>query len=71
MLWRPLMVAWLQAGVGILSILDEELILPKGSDTHMLSRMQIQHRAHPHYKKPRFQSDQFTIVHYAGQVRQG
>jgi len=55
-------------GKGILPILDEELVVPKGSDQTFLSKMHQAHEKNPNYKKVLKNPNQFIVIHYAGQV---
>lgn len=52
----------------ILSMTDEEIKLPKGSDKNLLSRMHAQHAKHKYYVKPKMGGESFTVKHYAGPV---
>ena len=58
---------------GILVMLDEEIIMPKGTDMTFLSKVKTRQSRHPAFhieQKKRFQSESaFTIVHYAGAVQ--
>ncbi|PRW61206.1 myosin-1-like isoform X1 [Chlorella sorokiniana] len=57
------------AGVGILSLLDEECMMPKGSDSTFAAKLQQQQAAHPRFSyNTRAPGDDFTIQHYAGPV---
>ena len=54
---------------GVLSLVNEEVIVPNGSDASLLSKMQQQHRAVAEFKAlPRSQGDGFIVQHYAGPV---
>ena len=55
---------------GIFSLMDEELKLPRGSDTGFLARLGKRHTDHPHLGKvkPKRASTQFAVVHFAGEV---
>ncbi|RHY35522.1 hypothetical protein DYB32_000028 [Aphanomyces invadans] len=55
---------------GIMPLLDEQIMLKrKTTDRQLLSIYHQTHlEKHPHYAKPRFESDDFVIKHYAGDV---
>ncbi|CAD5223229.1 unnamed protein product [Bursaphelenchus okinawaensis] len=61
--------------LGIISMLDEECIVPKASDQTLASKLNDQHLGkHPNFQKPKppkgKQADaHFALVHYAGTVR--
>jgi len=56
--------------MGILALLDEESLFPKGTDTTFLNKLHAQFdaKSHPKYMKPRFSKTAFGISHYAGDV---
>ncbi|EQC29888.1 hypothetical protein SDRG_12432 [Saprolegnia diclina VS20] len=55
---------------GIFPLLDEQIMLKRKTTDRQL--LNIYHQTHldkhPHYAKPRFESDDFVIKHYAGDV---
>jgi len=53
---------------GVLGVLDEEIRLPNGSDSNFLQRLHKAQMGCRYYRKPRMQVEQFTVVHYAGDV---
>jgi myosin heavy subunit len=54
---------------GVLSLTNEEVVVPNGSDDSLLQKLQQQHRAHDRFKlMPRAQGEGFVIHHYAGPV---
>uniref|UniRef100_A0AAF5I0Q2 Myosin motor domain-containing protein n=1 Tax=Strongyloides stercoralis TaxID=6248 RepID=A0AAF5I0Q2_STRER len=61
--------------LGIVSMLDEECIVPKATDMTLASKLTDQHLGkHPNFQKPKppkgKQSDaHFALIHYAGVVR--
>ncbi|MCP9264595.1 Myosin-4 [Dirofilaria immitis] len=61
--------------LGIVSMLDEECIVPKATDMTFVQKLNDQHLGkHPNYQKPRppkgKQSEaHFAVIHYAGTVR--
>ncbi|KAL4423973.1 hypothetical protein ABPG75_001274 [Micractinium tetrahymenae] len=57
------------AGIGILSMLDEECMMPKGSDSTFAAKLQQQHAAHPRFShNAKAHGDSFAVHHYAGTV---
>lgn len=56
---------------GIFSLLDEECIIPKGSDPGFARKMYLQLQQHVHFSASRKEQVDFafTIHHYAGQVQ--
>ncbi|GMF41848.1 unnamed protein product [Phytophthora fragariaefolia] len=59
-----------QRPTGILSLIDEECVMPKGSDTTLASKLYRACGSHPRFEASRIQRARglFTIVHYAGHV---
>lgn len=59
-----------QRPTGILSLIDEECVMPKGSDTTLASKLYRACTSHPRFEASRIQRARgsFTIVHYAGHV---
>jgi myosin heavy subunit len=53
---------------GVLSMCDEEIRIPNGSDMNLLDRMDAQHARNAYYKKRKIGHPVFTVEHYAGQV---
>lgn len=53
---------------GVLSMLDEELKVPKGSDETWVEKMHNTHATNAYYFKPRMGKHLFGIKHYAGEV---
>lgn len=54
---------------GVLSLVNEEVIVPNGSDDKLLQKLNEKHRSNSCYKvMPRAQGDGFAINHYAGNV---
>lgn len=57
------------AGVGILSLLDEECMFPKGSDSSFAAKLRHTHAPHPRFSfNAKAPTDDFTLYHYAGPV---
>jgi myosin heavy subunit len=65
-------LALLEAKTGVFSILDEEIKVPKASDTSFLSKLIAKHDKHPNFAKPRPREKDsqlgFYIKHFAGDV---
>ncbi|KAJ8576817.1 hypothetical protein ON010_g2391 [Phytophthora cinnamomi] len=59
-----------QRPTGILSLIDEECVMPKGSDTTLASKLYRACGSHSRFEASRIQRARglFTIVHYAGHV---
>ena len=61
-------------GSGLLSMIDEETSVPKGSDEGFLSKANNKHlKSHPNFTKPKPKQAPdvgkcFVVVHYAGEV---
>ena len=54
---------------GILPMVDEEIIVPKGTDTTLVQKLHKVHAKDKHYREERKKrSCLFTVVHYAGAV---
>jgi myosin heavy subunit len=60
---------------GVFPMIDEEINVPKGSDTGLLNKLRQKHKGHPNFKdrapaklKVPNQRECFGIVHYAGAV---
>eukprot|EP00966_Prymnesium_polylepis_P096863 2244286-Prymnesium_polylepis.1 len=52
---------------GLLSLINEEVIVPQSSDTNLLSKMAQQHGKAAVFKQmPRAQGDGFIVTHFAG-----
>lgn len=56
--------------MGILSLLDEESLFPKATDTTFVNKLHAQFdaKSHSKYMKPRFSKTAFGVSHYAGDV---
>ena len=58
--------------LGVISLIDEEARLPRGTDDSVKNKLFTNHGKAPHFIKPRVQArtgaGQFGIVHYAGNV---
>uniref|UniRef100_A0A6V3LQ19 Myosin motor domain-containing protein n=2 Tax=Lotharella globosa TaxID=91324 RepID=A0A6V3LQ19_9EUKA len=54
---------------GILPMVDEELIVPKGTDLTFINKLHDRYAQNPHYRAERKKRVEiFTVVHYAGDV---
>jgi len=54
---------------GLLSLINEEVLVPNSSDVNLLQKMLQNHRGHTACKAmPRSLGEGFTIVHFAGEV---
>ena len=54
---------------GILSLMNEEVLVPNASDAQLLQKLTQQHKGHSEFKvMPRAQGDGFVVHHYAGPV---
>jgi myosin heavy subunit len=54
--------------MGVISTLDNELNVPRGSNEGFLSKIMKEHKKHDNFKVPKKKKKCFTIVHYAGPV---
>lgn len=54
--------------VGILHLLDDESNFPKATDLSFLEKCHYNHALSELYSRPRMNSAEFAIKHYAGQV---
>ena len=58
-----------QKGTGIFPMIDEECVVPKGTDTTLLQKMQETHRKNMYWgKAPKGTRTMFVVNHYAGGV---
>ncbi|KAF4318420.1 hypothetical protein BBO99_00003621 [Phytophthora kernoviae] len=59
-----------QRPTGILSLIDEECVMPKGSDTTLASKLYRACGSHARFEASRIQRARglFTVIHYAGHV---
>jgi len=53
---------------GILPLLDEELVVPQGSDKTFVSKLHQAQKSNPVYKTVLKNPDHFIVKHYAGEV---
>ena len=55
-------------GIGLLALLDEELIRPSGNDKSFCRKTSQKNAKHQNYSRSRFSDLEFTIKHFAGDV---
>ena len=59
----------IESRMGVISVLNEECVRPKGNDEALVSKLTSLHKDHPSFSKPpRLRNSAFEIVHYAGKV---
>eukprot|EP00004_Rigifila_ramosa_P016108 TRINITY_DN3790_c0_g1_i1.p1 TRINITY_DN3790_c0_g1~~TRINITY_DN3790_c0_g1_i1.p1 ORF type:complete len:1190 (-),score=317.12 TRINITY_DN3790_c0_g1_i1:16-3396(-) len=58
----------IEKNYGIVSLLNEECVLPKGSDSGFLSKLESVHASHGNFTKRKLDRTAFIISHYAGDV---
>ena len=61
----------IESRMGIVSILNEECVRPRGSDSAFCSKLITTHRSHPHFVTSKFNTAnavEFGVKHYAGAV---
>lgn len=54
---------------GVLSLLNEECMRPKGSDAAFANKLKAHYNDNDRFESPRFARDAFVIKHYAGPVQ--
>jgi hypothetical protein len=65
---KPVLELITQKDGGIFTMLDEELVVPKGSDQGFLDKMHKKHEKTKHYAKDFRNPTLFVVKHYAGEV---
>lgn len=66
---QPLLDLFLGKPIGIMALLDEESIVPRGSDKSFVEKLTMKFDHDPHFiKSTHAKSSKFTIAHYAGHV---
>ncbi|XP_025077881.1 myosin-IIIb-like [Pomacea canaliculata] len=66
---KPLLELFLVKPLGILALLDEESLFPKGTDQSYVDKLNANFGKNPYYgKSPRSNNPVFSISHYAGKV---
>ncbi|XP_042267491.1 unconventional myosin-Vc [Thunnus maccoyii] len=58
----------IEAKMGILDLLDEECLFPKGTDQSWLQKLHNYLDANPLFEKPRLSNEAFVIQHFADKV---
>ncbi|XP_071497949.1 unconventional myosin-Va-like, partial [Diadema antillarum] len=58
----------IESKLGILDLLDEECMLPKGSDDNWCGKLYNKLTAHSHFSKPRTSRTAFIVHHFADKV---
>ena len=56
------------SGEGILALLDEQCIMPNGSDVTFCMKLGSEIQSHPHFHMVKMNTAQFTVKHYAAHV---
>lgn len=59
----------IEGRMGLITILNEECMLAKGTDTAFTSKLTALHAEHPHLQRDRLNPLDFTVHHYAGPVK--
>jgi len=65
------LLALIEAKLGIIAMLNEECVRPKGADENFVSKLSTVHKADPGFSTPKLGAQrevQFAIKHYAGSV---
>lgn len=57
--------------MGILALLDEQCRFPKASYETFSTKLVQEHNAHARFSVPKRSQTEFTLNHYAGEVRRG
>eukprot|EP00808_Paulinella_micropora_P007804 g73135.t1 len=65
---QPMLDLITKKPTGVLPLLDEELVMPGGSDRTFLNKLQQHQKSNQVYESVRQQPDWFVIRHYAGKV---
>ena len=58
----------IEGQMGLLALLNEECVRPKGSDEGYASKVVTMHGDNANFEKPRLLRNAFTVIHYAGGV---
>lgn len=59
----------IEGRMGLITLLNEECMLAKGTDSAFTSKLTALHGEHPHLQRDRLNPLDFTIQHYAGPVK--
>lgn len=62
-------LALIEGRFGVLSLLNEECMRPKGSDAAFANKLKAHYNDNDRFESPRFARDAFVIKHYAGPVQ--
>lgn len=62
------MLDLLENSMGLMALLNEECVRPKGSDLSFASKIVSLHESNPRLEKARLSNTQFVLHHYAGAV---
>ncbi|GAB9463762.1 Myosin-like protein [Globisporangium polare] len=62
-------LALIEGRFGVLSLLNEECMRPKGSDDAFANKLKAHYNDNDRFESPRFARDAFVIKHYAGPVQ--
>nr|CCA19817.1 myosinlike protein putative [Albugo laibachii Nc14] len=62
-------VTLIEGRFGVLSLLNEECMRPKGNDAAFANKLRAHYHDHEAFESPRFTRDAFVINHYAGSVQ--
>ena len=68
---NQLVLDLIESRMGVVSILNEECVRPRGSDSAFCSKLITTHRSHPHFVASKFNTSnavEFGVRHYAGVV---
>ena len=57
--------------LGIFAMLDEECMVPQGSDQGFVNKLVKQHKEHPNFDIVKIQQSEFVVQHFAGSVTYG
>ena len=54
--------------LGVMGLLDEQCVVPNGTDDKLILKMYAELAKYPHFAKPRLSNTAFEVRHYAGPV---
>lgn len=58
----------IEGKLGMIDLINEEVVRPKGTDEAFVSKMLDLHSGHPHLEQSKFDKMNFQVLHYAGEV---